>query len=258
MALNVQKVKWGAARESVVVGDRAFADWLLSPAARLPARSKRPGLQAVLFDLDGVLVDTAEFHYRAWQQLADELSLPFDRHVNRNFRGVARMACLDLLLGEHARFFALQEKVILADRKNGYYLEQVMKLGPGDVADGVRPLVHDLRDRGIRAGVVSASRNARLVLSLLALEDSFDVVVDGNDVTRGKPDPQGFQKAAALLRVDAERCVVVEDAEAGLRAAQAAGMRAVGVGKFGGMPGLAGCVNEAGRLTVEMLEAAVP
>ncbi len=241
----------------MVVGERAFAEWLLSPAARVPAKSRRAGLQAVLFDLDGVLVDTAEFHYRAWQQLADEMSLPFDRHVNRTFRGVGRMACLDLLLGEHARFFALQEKVILADRKNGYYLDQVMKLGPGDVAQGVRPLVRELGERGVRVGVVSASRNARLVLSLLALEESFDAIVDGNDVTRGKPDPQGFQKAAGLLRVDGERCVVVEDAEAGVRAAQAAGMRAIGVGRFGQMAGLAGCVGTVGELTAEMLEAAV-
>ncbi len=150
MALNVQKVKWGhmskppfapvhgtdshtrQPNSPTVPAGRAgaindeFAAWVLSPAARVPKASTRAGLQAVLFDLDGVLVDTAEFHYQAWQRLADELGIVFDRgERNDHFRGVGRMECLDRLLGIHGRLFVAEEKWLLAERKNEYYLEQV-------------------------------------------------------------------------------------------------------------------------------------
>jgi len=209
----------------------------------------------VLFDLDGVLVDTAEFHYHAWRRLASELGIPFDRQMNHAFRGVGRMECLEMLLGEHTGCFVREEKTLLADRKNAYYLEQVKTLTPEDVADGGRGLAMGLRalsDGGVRLAVVSASRNCRTVLKLLQIEDWFDAVIDGTDVTRGKPDPQGFLLAAERLRVQPSQCVVVEDADSGLKAARAAGMGCIGVGN-----GVGACdvhVEEIGALTIEKLE----
>jgi beta-phosphoglucomutase len=249
MPLNVEKVKSEAL--GALVDHEAFASWLLSPAVRIPPRPARAGLQAALFDLDGVLVDTAVFHERAWKQLADELTLPFDASLNRSFRGVPRMACLDLLLGEHARCFAAEEKAVLAERKNGYYLEQVMTLRPDDAAPGARTLLAALRHAGVRTAVVSASKNARLVLELLHLSNAFDVVVDGNDVTRGKPDPQGFLKAAGMVRAAPNRCVVIEDGEAGLRAARAAEMATVGVGPVRGADRTVGGLQEVSLASLE-------
>jgi len=271
MPLNVQKVKWGhmlraaparfapTVRDSGSIADEVFAAWVLGPAARVPVLSTRPGLQAVLFDLDGVLVDTAEFHFRAWKRLADELGIAFDRQINHAFRGVGRMECLDKLLGQHAATFVSQEKQLLADRKNAHYLELVRTLTPRDVAAGARGLAMGLRamsDGGVRLAVVSASRNARLVLTLLGITDWFDACVDGSEVTRGKPDPQGFLLAAERLRVRPEQCVVIEDADAGLKAASAAGMKCIGIG--GGVT--AACDTRAGAIgevTVESLERLV-
>ena len=274
MPLNVQKVKWGhmvhaasrlgaggSPRADAVrpaEADEVFAAWVLGPAANVPRVSTRAGLQAVLFDLDGVLVDTAEFHYQSWQRLADELHLPFDRQQNHGFRGVGRMECLDKLLGRHAAQFALEEKTVLAERKNTFYVEMLQTLTPDALAPGARGLAMGLRalsDGGARLAVVSASRNARRVLELLKISDWFDTIIDGTDVTRSKPDPQCFLLAAERLRVRAEACVVVEDAEAGLKAARAAGMGCVGVG--GGV-GSVRCdvhVPAVGELTIEQLEA---
>ncbi len=270
MPLNVQKVKWGhmlrtaparfapTVRDHASVADEVFAAWVLGPAAQVPKLSVRAGLQAVLFDLDGVLVDTAEFHFQAWRRLAEELGVAFNRQMNHGFRGVGRMECLDKLLGQHAATFVSQEKQLLAERKNAYYLEQVRKLTPRDVAAGARGLAMGLRamsDGGVRLAVVSASRNARLVLSLLGITDWFEACVDGGEVTRGKPDPQGFLLAAERLRVRPEQCVVVEDADAGLKAARGAGIKCVGVGN-----GVGACdlhVEEVGELTVEGLDGLV-
>jgi beta-phosphoglucomutase-like phosphatase (HAD superfamily) len=152
----------------------------------------------------------------------------------------------------------VEEKRLLAERKNGYYLEMVKGLRPSDVAAGGRELVAGLKglsDGGVRVGVVSASRNARLVLELLAIEELFDVVIDGGDVTRGKPDPQGFLLAAERMRVSAARCVVVEDADAGIRAGKAAGMKTVGIGEAA-MDGDVRAKN-IGEVTVMGLEGMV-
>ncbi|HEY4330422.1 MAG TPA: beta-phosphoglucomutase [Phycisphaerae bacterium] len=245
------------------VADDVFAAWVLGPAARVPKASTRSGLQAVLFDLDGVLVDTAEFHYLAWKKLADDLGIPFNRQINHAFRGVGRMECLDKLLGPHAACFVVAEKQLLAERKNLDYMRQVASLTPDHLAIGARGLAMGLRamnEGGVRMAVVSASKNARHVIELLGIADWFDAIIDGADVTRGKPDPQGFLLAAQRLRAQPHLCVVVEDADAGLKAARAAGMATVGVGSVGGGgAGMGGgiCdlqVRAVGDLTVERLE----
>lgn len=219
------------------------------------ARGPAGRLQAVLFDLDGVLVDTAEFHYRAWQQLADELGLPFSRQANEAFRGVGRMECLERLLGPHRASFATAEKHLLAARKNSYYLAMVEKLTPGDLFPGVRELTRQLAAAGVSQAVVSASRNARRVIELLGIAEWFDAIVDGNAVTLGKPHPQGFLLAAERVGVDPAACVVVEDAEAGIRAGKAAGMTTIGVGPAGSiLEDLAdSTVGAVGELTIAAL-----
>lgn len=250
----------------------AFADWVLGPAARVPRLPARTGLQAVLFDLDGVLVDTAECHFLAWKHLADDLGIAFTRSMNHAFRGVGRLDCLDKLLGEHGKFFAPEEKCLLADRKNAYYLDLVRTLSPKDLAPGAARLLAALKftpggggagggggvggGGGIRTAIVSASKNARLILDLLAIAPLFDTIIDGNDTTRSKPDPQGFLLAAQRLRVLPDRCVILEDADAGIRAAQAAGMAVLGVGK--GLAGAQFAVHSLADVTLELLERLLP
>lgn len=234
-----------------------LAAWLIPGLVRTTPAS---GLQAVLFDLDGVLVDTAELHYRAWQNLADELGLPFDRRRNEAFRGVGRMECLDKLLGRHARTFAPEEKVLLADRKNAHYLEAVSHLTSTDVAPGAPALIMQLRAAGLRLALVSASRNARRVLERLGITDWFDCIVDGSQVTRSKPDPQGFLRAAERLAILPQHCVVIEDADAGLQAARAGGMKAVAIAEAGSHTAELGdlAVREVGDLRLDLLAGLVP
>lgn len=183
---------------------------------------------AVIFDLDGVLTDTAELHYQAWRELADAHGLAFDRELNERLRGVSRVESLKLLLQgrdvETATFEAW-----LAE-KNAAYVAALATLGPGDVLDGVRNLVDALRTRGLALAVGSASKNARDVLDRLALTSLFDALVDGNDVAEAKPDPAVFMEAARRLGVEPEHCVVIEDAAAGVDAARRAGMAVVGIG----------------------------
>jgi beta-phosphoglucomutase len=185
-------------------------------------------LRAIIFDLDGVLTDTAEFHYRAWQRLADEEGLAFDRGANERLRGVSRADSLRLILAgtvvDDARFAAMME------RKNGYYLASLVDMSPADALPGARELVHDARARGLAVAVGSSSRNAELVLAYLDMSELFDVVVGGNAVERAKPAPDLFLAAADRLGVAPEACAVVEDATSGVDAALAAGMIAVGIG----------------------------
>jgi len=189
-----------------------------------------PQRVAVIFDLDGVLTDTAELHYRSWQRLADELQLPFDRHANEAFRGLTREQCLGLFLGPRAAQHSLSEQQALADRKNEYYLAFVERLSPSDLFPGAADLLRALRQHGLLIGLASSSRNAHVVAARIGLRPLLDVIVDGNDVTDSKPDPRVFQTAAQRLDVPPAHCVVVEDAAAGVTAARAAGMRVVGLG----------------------------
>ena len=258
MPLNVVKVKSGVAFTRHITPDDVLAAWLAGPSSAPwgsdghAVGSARDGLQAVLFDLDGVLVDTAEFHYQSWKRLADEMGLPFDRQVNDGFRGVGRMECLDKLLGGHSRDFAMQEKTLLAERKNGYYLQLVKRLTPRDLAAGARALAMHLRAADVRMALVSASKNARLVVELLGIADWFDIIVDGTAALKSKPHPESFLAAATGLKIKPHRCVVIEDAEAGIRAGLAAKMHCVGVGNAARGAHLT--VPTVGALTLEVLE----
>ncbi len=189
-----------------------------------------PGTFAVLFDLDGVLTDTADLHYRSWKILAEELEVPFDRQANEALRGVSRMQSLELMLGAHTDRFTLAQKQEIADRKNEEYQRLVRAMTPDDLFAGVRDLLVQLRAAGAKIAVASASKNCQIVVDQLELRDLVDAVVDGHDAPQSKPDPQVFQVAAEQVGVPAERCVVVEDAEAGVAAGLATGMKVIGIG----------------------------
>ncbi|MFO0973458.1 MAG: beta-phosphoglucomutase family hydrolase [Phycisphaerae bacterium] len=185
-------------------------------------------LAALIFDLDGVLTDTAELHRRAWQRLAADEAIPWDPRGNGALRGLPREASLRRLLDGRAIGDARFAELL--DRKNGYYLELVEQLGPDDLVRGAAELLAEARAAGVALALASASRNARRVLDRLAAAAWFDVIVDGDAPVRGKPAPDSFEHAARMLCVAAADCVVLEDAPVGLQAARAAGMRCVGVG----------------------------
>ena len=187
-------------------------------------------IKAVIFDLDGVLISTDELHYRAWKALADRLGVPFDRAQNDRCRGISRMASLDIVLERSPVEYTLGEKEALAEEKNDNYRAMLASLSPADVPEGVAPTLALLRRRGYRLALASASRNAPLILERTGLGEYLDAVADGNCVTRSKPDPEVFLVAAEKLGVAPGDCAAVDDALAGIEAARAAGMFAVGYG----------------------------
>ncbi|MDR0482178.1 MAG: beta-phosphoglucomutase [Cellulomonadaceae bacterium] len=189
-------------------------------------------IEAVIFDLDGVLTDTAEIHYQAWQRLADELGIPFDRAYNENFRGVGRDDCLRLLLDRQAASTPVtdEEFTELATRKNNYYREALSQLSEKDILPGVTSLLGDLRTAGIKTAVGSASKNTMAILDRIGLVDAFDAIVDGTMTSRSKPDPEVFLLAAQKLGVEPGLCLVMEDAAAGVDAGLAAGEWVLGIG----------------------------
>jgi beta-phosphoglucomutase len=185
-------------------------------------------IRAFLFDLDGVLTDTSEYHYLAWKRLADELGVPFGREENEALRGVSRRESLLLLLqGRPATEEQMQEWM---ERKNNYYVEYIAQMTPADLLPGVTDLLNDLRAAGQRIAIVSSSKNTPMVLDRLQIAGLVDVVVDGNAPARSKPAPDLFLLAAEKLEMQPEECLVIEDAAAGIDAGQAAGMRTLGIG----------------------------
>lgn len=185
-------------------------------------------VRGFIFDLDGVLTDTAEYHYRAWQRLADELGVPFSREANDLLRGIPRReSLLYLLRGRAATEAELQTWMA---EKNAYYLAFIRTMSPADVLPGARELLTALRAAGYKTALGSASQNAREVVARLALTELLDAIADGNSVVRQKPAPDLFWHAAALLGLAPTECVVVEDAAAGIEAARRGGFRTVGLG----------------------------
>lgn len=185
--------------------------------------------QAIIFDLDGVLTDTSEYHYQAWKHLADDEGLPLTREENdANLRGVGRReSLLYLLRGRHVPQAQMEK---LMERKNQYYHSLIKHMTPAEVVPGGIALLQEIRGAGIKLGIASASKNALLVLQRLEIASSFDGIADGNCVERSKPEPDIFLFAAGLLRTPARACLGVEDANQGIEAIKVAGMRAVGVG----------------------------
>ena len=185
-------------------------------------------LQGVIFDLDGVLTDTAEFHYQAWQQLADEAGLPFDRQANEALRGLSRRESLMQIIGD--RTFSEETIQAMMDQKNGYYVELIQNITSAELLPGALALLDELRRAGIKIAIGSGSKNARAIIDKLGIGDRIDAIADGYSVSRSKPEPDVFLHAASLLDLKPTHCAVVEDAGAGVEAALAAGMWAVGLG----------------------------
>jgi beta-phosphoglucomutase len=185
-------------------------------------------IQAVIFDLDGVITDTSEFHYLAWQRLADEENLSFDRELNENLRGVSRQDSLRQMLA--GREVSAEHFQTMMARKNGYYLDLIRTITPEDLLPGVATLLKELREAGIKIALGSSSKNAPEVLQRLGIVNLMDAIADGNSVTQSKPAPDVFLYAAAQLGIAPRACVVIEDAAAGVEAALRAGMRSVGLG----------------------------
>ena len=189
-----------------------------------------------LFDLDGVIVDTAKYHYLAWKDLAEALGVPFTEKENELLKGVSRMRSLEIILSLGGLTMPQAEKEARCARKNEAYVAYIDKLQPDEVLPGAREFLVASRAAGIGVALGSASKNAPRILDKLELTDLFDAIIDGTVVSAAKPDPEVFLKGAKALDLPAGQCVVFEDSVAGIQAAHAGGMKAVGVGKKEDLP----------------------
>ena len=191
--------------------------------------NNRNQIKGLIFDLDGVLLSTDRFHYLAWKKLADRMSIRFTEKDNERLRGVSRMESLEIVLSLSEKPLALseEEKLAIATEKNEQYREYLKTMTPADVSAEVRSTLATLRERGYLLAVGSSSKNTRFILSQTALTDAFDAIADGNDIKNSKPDPEVFLKAASLIGFAPVECAVIEDAEAGLEAANRGGMLSI-------------------------------
>lgn len=187
--------------------------------------------QAVIFDLDGVICSTDECHYRAWKAMADGMGIPFDRTINNRLRGVSRIASLEIILEKYTGApLSPEKKAELAEQKNDLYRESLGEMSTADLSDDVRETLEALRKAGLKLAIGSSSKNTPFILRQIGLEGFFDAVADGNCITRSKPDPEVFLKAAEMLGLPPEACLVVEDAVSGAEAGHAGGMKVACVG----------------------------
>lgn len=187
-------------------------------------------IKACIFDLDGVIVDTAKYHYLAWKELANELGFYFSDKQNEQLKGISRMASLDILLGIGGIELTNEDKEKCASQKNQRYVEMVSNMQPDEILSGAKEFLLEVRNEGIKTALGSASKNAPSILERLKLTSLFDVIIDGNKVTKAKPDPEVFTKGADELNIPHTSCVVFEDAEAGIEAALRAHMKCIGIG----------------------------
>jgi beta-phosphoglucomutase len=185
---------------------------------------------ACIFDLDGVLVDTAVYHYKAWKQLANSLGFDFTQLQNEQLKGVNRMRSLEMILDWGGMQKSAEEKEELASLKNSWYVAMINKMTTDEVLPGSLALLTELKSSGIKIALGSASKNSSIILQRTNLAHFFDAIVDGNSVTTSKPDPEVFLKAAEMLNTEPENCIVFEDAQAGVMAALAGNMKVIGIG----------------------------
>ncbi len=187
-------------------------------------------IKGFIFDLDGVIVDTAKYHFLAWKRLADELGIPFTEKDNERLKGVSRLQSLDIILEIGQKEITTKEKEELAAKKNGWYVEYISQMTAAEILPGALAFLQEARSKGIKIALGSASKNAGTILERLGIPTYFDAVISGNEVNRAKPDPEVFLKGAIALGLQPEECVVFEDAEAGIAAARNGGMRCIGIG----------------------------
>lgn len=188
--------------------------------------------KAVIFDLDGVICSTDEYHYQAWKCMADAMGIAFDRTVNNRLRGVSRMDSLEIILeGYNKKILTDEQKVALATLKNDIYRESLKEMSPDDLSEEVKTTLDALREGGLKLAIGSSSKNTPFILGQLGLGDYFDAISDGNNIVRSKPDPEVFLKAAEFLGLKPAECLVVEDAVSGAQAGHAGGFRVACVGE---------------------------
>jgi len=187
-------------------------------------------IKACIFDLDGVIVDSATYHFLAWQRLAKELDVPFTLEDNERLKGVSRMDSLNIILELGKLRLDDKAKDGLASKKNDWFVEYINKMKPEEIYPGVKQLLVDLKKAGIKTALASSSKNAKTIIRLIQVEKEFDAIVDGTMIKNSKPDPEIFLLAASMLNIAPADCVVFEDAEAGIEAAISGGMKSVGIG----------------------------
>ena len=210
--------------------------------------------KAFIFDLDGVIVDTAKFHYLAWKELANELGFEFTVAQNEQLKGVSRVTSLEILLNIGKIQISSARKEALLIEKNEQYLGYIEKMGQDDILPGIKELLQYLKENEIPFSLGSASKNARLILKILNIYDLFDAVVDGNDVSSAKPDPEVFLIAAKKLNKDPHDCIVIEDAQAGIQAANNANMISIGIGDKKILKEAGFVLSNTGELTIDFVK----
>ena len=193
-------------------------------------------IKGILFDLDGVIVDTAVFHYAAWRRMANVLGFDIDEEFNETLKGISRMDSIDRILAKGGLELSKERILELASQKNEWYLEFVDQMTTENILPGISELIAQIKSNGFKMALGSASKNAPKILERIGLIDMFDALVDGNSVKRSKPDPEVFLKGAEALTLKNEECLVVEDAFAGIEAAHSAGMKAIGIGTVENLP----------------------
>ena len=186
-------------------------------------------IKAVIFDLDGVIVSTDECHYKAWKKMADEEDIYFDKEINNRLRGVSRADSLEIILEQAEKEYSIIEKEQMSERKNNYYKEFIAGLTPDDILPGAMKTLEELKSNGIKIAIGSSSKNTPIILKQIGLDNYFDAVSDGNNISKSKPDPEVFLKAADMLGIPYTECAIVEDADAGVEAGKRAGMKTVAV-----------------------------
>ena len=212
-------------------------------------------IEACIFDLDGVIVDSARYHFLAWQRLAKELGIKFTLEDNERLKGVSRMRSLEIILELGHLSLDATAKDKLAEKKNGWFVEYVNTMKPEEIYPGVKELIQEMRTNGLKVALASSSKNAKTVIQLIKIENDFDAVVDGTMITHTKPDPEIFLLAAKMLHAQPSNCVVFEDAEAGVEAALNAGMKCVCIGSLKQLGTANLVIPRTGDFKIEMLSS---
>jgi beta-phosphoglucomutase len=211
-------------------------------------------IKAVLFDLDGVLVSTDEYHYHSWKRLSAEEGFDFfDHEFNHKFRGVARMECIEIITKASGKHYTPEQKQELADRKNRYFVESLTNVTTEVLLPGALSALHDLKNRGIKIAVASNSRNALTIIKQVKIEHLLDAIIDGHQIENSKPDPEVFLLAAKNVGVSPAHCLVVEDAVAGIESAKRAGMKVLGIGTKERLPNANVVIPDLSAISVDQL-----
>lgn len=209
---------------------RMFIKCFINDQRLIEQRGITMKYEGIIFDLDGVICFTDEYHYQAWKALADRLGIYFDKEINNRLRGVSRMESLEIILERSDKSYTAEEKEAFAAEKNELYKELLKNMSEKDLSKEVADTLKELRKKGLRLAIGSSSKNARFILERIGLGTFFDAISDGNNISNSKPDPEVFVKAAEFLGLPAEKCLVVEDAKAGIQAATAGKMDSAAIG----------------------------